>query len=188
MNWHRAIEVPWIVFIVYWAISALKTQPTAKQESSASRYGVVLLTVVGAVLVFSPAANAGVFGEWVFKPTAELADSGIPITWAGIALAVWARWHLGQYWSGRVTIKEDHKLIRTGPYSRLRHPIYTGLDLAFIGTAMTIDRWRAVVGVCLVIAGFWIKARREEQMLRAEFGEAFLAHQRDAGFLLPKWR
>ena len=67
-------------------------------------------------------------------------------TWGGIGLALWARVHLGQYWSARITLKEDHQLIRTGPYARLRHPIYTGLDLAAIGSAVVIDHWRCAAG------------------------------------------
>ena len=96
-------------------------------------------------------------------------------------MALWARWHLRQYWSARITIKEDHKLIRTGPYARLRHPIYSGLDLAAIGSAIAIDRWRCVMGIFLIILGYWIKA-----MLTAQFGAEFQEHCRHTGFLLPR--
>ena len=78
---------------------------------------------------------------------------GSVFTWMGIGLAIWARYHLAEYWSARVTIKEDHQLIRTGPYARLRHPIYSGLILAAIGSAVVIDQWRCVLGVCLVLTG-----------------------------------
>lgn len=108
--------------------------------------------------------------------------------WAGIALALWARWHLGQYWSGRITIKEGHRLIRTGPYARLRHPIYSGLVLAAAGTAIEIDQWRGVVAVCVVILGFWIKGKREEALLTKQFGAEFDEHRRATGFLFPKLR
>ena len=101
--------------------------------------------------------------------------TGVVLTWAGIAIALWARWHLGQYWSGRITLKEDHKLIRAGPYARLRHPIYSGLDLAAIGSALTINRWRCVVG-----------SKHEEGLLAGQFGAEFQEHPRQAGFLLPK--
>jgi len=106
----------------------------------------------------------------------------------GIALALCTRWHLGQYWSARITIKEDHTLIRTGPYARLRHPIYSGLDLAAIGSAFVTDRWRCVAGVCLIILGYWIKAKREEGMLTAQFGADFEEHRRHTGFLFPSFR
>jgi protein-S-isoprenylcysteine O-methyltransferase Ste14 len=83
---------------------------------------------------------------------------GSILTWMGIGLAIWARYHLAEYWSARITIKEDHQLIRTGPYTRLRHPIYSGIVLAAIGSAVVIDQWRCVLGVCLVLMGYCIKA------------------------------
>jgi protein-S-isoprenylcysteine O-methyltransferase Ste14 len=99
---------------------------------------------------------------------------------------LWARFHLGQYWSARVTIKKDHQLIRTGPYARLRHPIYSGLDLAVLGSALALDRWRCLAGDCLIVLGYWIKARKEEAMLSAQFAAGFQEHCRLTGFLLPR--
>jgi protein-S-isoprenylcysteine O-methyltransferase Ste14 len=186
MLWRYLIEGPWIVFAVYWTIGALKTRRTAKKESFTARYGVVAIEAVGFYLLLSHNGQIGILGRSVVPRTFDPRVIGIVLLWAGIGLALWARWHLGQYWSGRITIKEDHKLIRTGPYSRLRHPIYTGLDLAVIGTAIEIDQWRAAAAVCVVILGFVIKAKREEAMLAAEFGDAFVEHCRSTGFLLPK--
>ena len=186
MTWRHLIETPWIVFVAYWAVGALKTRRTERKESFASRYGILFLEIIGFVLLFSENTEIGVLGHRVFPRTYALALTGVVLTWAGIALALWARWHLGQYWSARITIKEDHKLIRTGPYGRLRHPIYSGLDLAAIGSALAIDRWRCVLGVCLIILGYVIKANREEAMLTAQFGADFQEHCRHAGFLLPR--
>jgi protein-S-isoprenylcysteine O-methyltransferase Ste14 len=118
----------------------------------------------------------------------ELAIVGVVLTWVGIGLAVWARYHLAEYWSARITIKEDHQLIRTGPYARLRHPIYTGLITATVGSAVVIDRWRCVLGVCLVVLGYCLKAGREEAMLSQKFGEAFREHKKHTGFLIPRLR
>lgn len=187
MTWRYLIEAPWIVFVVYWAIGALKTRRTEQKESFASRYGILFLEILGFALLFSDEAEIGFLGHRVVPRTYALGIAGVTLTWAGIALALWARWHLGQYWSARITIKEDHKLISTGPYARLRHPIYSGLDLAAIGSALAIDRWRCVVGVCLIILGYWIKARREEAMLTAQFGADFQEHSRHTGFLFPRF-
>jgi protein-S-isoprenylcysteine O-methyltransferase Ste14 len=187
MTWRYLFEFPWIIFIAYWVVSAFRTQRTAKKEAFAARYGIMFLEIVGFVLVFREDAGIGVLGEKVFERSYATGITGVALTWAGIALAIWARAHLGQYWSGRITIKEDHKLIRTGPYARLRHPIYSGLDLAVIGSAMAIDRWRCVAGVCVIIVGFWIKAKREESMLGAQFGSDFEEHRRHTGFLLPRF-
>jgi protein-S-isoprenylcysteine O-methyltransferase Ste14 len=186
VTWKYLIEGPWIVFVAYWAVGALKTRRTARTESFASRYGILFIEIVGFALVFMDETEFGVLGRRIFPRSYALGVTGVALTWAGIALALWARWHLGQYWSARITIKEDHKLIRTGPYARLRHPIYSGLDLAAIGSALAIDRWRCVAGVFLIILGYWIKARREEGMLTAQFGADFQEHCRHTGFLFPR--
>jgi protein-S-isoprenylcysteine O-methyltransferase Ste14 len=185
MTWRHLIEAPWIVFVAYWAIGALKTRRTERKETFVSRYGILFLEIVGFALLFLDEAEIGFLGHQVIPRTYAVAITGVAFTWAGIALALWARWHLGQYWSARVTIKEDHKLIRTGPYSRLRHPIYSGLDLAALGSAMTIDQWRCVAGICLIVLGYWIKAKKEEAMLTAQFGADFDEHRKHTGFLLP---
>jgi protein-S-isoprenylcysteine O-methyltransferase Ste14 len=187
MIWRVLIAVPWIVFALYWTLSALKTRRTVRRESLASRFGIVGLELLGYVMLFTGAIDAGVLGERVLPRTYALAIAGVAFTWAGIAIALWARWHLGQYWSARVTLKEGHQLIRTGPYAHFRHPMYSGLDLAAVGGALAIDEWRCVAGVCLIVLGYWIKARKEESMLAAQFGDAFKEHCRHTGFLIPKF-
>ncbi|MGA7289918.1 MAG: isoprenylcysteine carboxylmethyltransferase family protein [Terriglobales bacterium] len=185
--WRLLVEIPWIIFVVYWAAGALKTRRTVSRESFASRYGVLLLEVVGFVLLFSGEAGIGFLGHRIFPRTSALSFAGVALTWIGIALALWARWHLGQYWSARITLKEDHQLIRTGPYACFRHPIYSGLDLAVIGSGFAFDRWRCVAGVAFIILGYWIKAKKEESVLSERFGETFQEHRQHTGFLLPKF-
>jgi protein-S-isoprenylcysteine O-methyltransferase Ste14 len=188
MPWDYLITGPWIVFAVYWGIGAFKTRATVKKESFLARYGVMAIEVVGFYVLSSQDAAIGVLGRRVVSRTVELRVAGVILIWLGIGLALWARWHLGQYWSGRITIKEGHRLIRTGPYARLRHPIYSGLVLAAIGTAIEIDQWRGVAAVCIIIFGFWIKGKREEALLTKQFGAEFEEHRRATGFLLPKLR
>lgn len=183
---HYLIEGPWIVFVAYWAVGALKTRATIRRESFASRYGVLLLEILGFALLFSEITDLGVLGRHFLPRTTIVAFIGVALTWAGIGIALWARYNLGQYWSARITLKEDHQLIRTGPYAYLRHPIYTGLDLAAIGSALVIDHWRCVLGVCLIITGYVIKAKREESLLAGQFGAAFDEHRKRTGFLLPR--
>jgi protein-S-isoprenylcysteine O-methyltransferase Ste14 len=188
MIWRYLITGPWLIFVAVWLVGALKTRRTVSKETLTSRYGVLLMEVLGDVLIFITAAGIGRLGDLVAPRTYTVAVVGVALTWIGIAIALWARWHLGQFWSSRVTLKENHELIRTGPYAHFRHPIYSGLDLAAIGGTLAIDQWRCVIGVALVVLGYWIKARTEESMLAAQFGEAFQEHCRHTGFLLPKFR
>lgn len=182
------IELPWIVFLIYWLIGAIRTRPTRVRESFVSRYSVLLIEVAGFVLLFADSAGIGWLGNKVLPRTLASAVVGVALTWLGVGLAIWARYHLAEYWSARITLKEDHQLIRTGPYSRLRHPIYSGLILAAIGSAAVIDRWRCVVGVCLVVIGYCLKAGKEEKLLSQQFGDAFQEHRRHTGFLIPHFR
>lgn len=182
------IEFPWIVFLAYWFIGAIKTRPTRFEESFASRYGILLIEVAGFVLLFADSAGIGWLGNRFLPRTRASALLGVALTWLGIGLAIWARYHLAEYWSARITLKEDHQLIRTGPYSHLRHPIYSGVILAAIGSAVVIDQWRCAMGVCLVVIGYCLKAGREEKLLSQQFGDAFQEHRRHTGFLIPRFR
>jgi protein-S-isoprenylcysteine O-methyltransferase Ste14 len=184
---HYWFEVPWLAFGAYWIVGAMKTRATIRREPFLARYGVMFVEIVGFTLLFDGDADVGLLGHRFFHRTETTAIAGLALTWIGIAIAIWARYHLGQFWSGRITLKEGHQLIRSGPYARLRHPIYTGLDLAAIGSALVIGHWRCVAGVCVIMTGFVIKAKREEKLLAGQFGDAFEEHQRQTGFLLPRF-
>jgi protein-S-isoprenylcysteine O-methyltransferase Ste14 len=103
-----------------------------------------------------------------------------------VAFAIWARRHIGRNWSGQVTIRKEHELIRTGPYARIRHPIYTGILLALAGTALAIGEYRAILAFAVIAIGFIVKAKREESFLAMQFGPAFDEHRQQTGFFLPR--
>jgi hypothetical protein len=117
MIWRVLMAAPWVVFCVYWLLGALKTKRTMSKEPFGSRYGVLVLEVGGFILVFTELGGVGT--QYFLARTYVLAITGVAFTWVGIGIAVWARWHLGQYWSARVTLKEGHQLIRTGPYASI---------------------------------------------------------------------
>jgi protein-S-isoprenylcysteine O-methyltransferase Ste14 len=104
---------------------------------------------------------------------------------AGLAFSVWARVHLGKNWSGVVTIKEDHELIRSGPYALARHPIYTGILVAFIGTAIARNEWRGLVAVVIVFAALWRKLKLEERWLGETFGDRYAKYRDEVAALIP---
>jgi protein-S-isoprenylcysteine O-methyltransferase Ste14 len=99
---------------------------------------------------------------------------------------MWARISLGQYWSDKVVLKVDHQLIRSGPYARMRHPIYSGVLLGVAGSALVINEWRGVLAFVLLLTNYAIKANREDKILAGAFAEDFNEHKRRAGFLLPR--
>jgi protein-S-isoprenylcysteine O-methyltransferase Ste14 len=83
---------------------------------------------------------------------------------------VWARVHLGMNWSGTVTVTEGHELITSGPYAVVRHPIYTGLLLAFGGSALARAALRGILAVALAFWSLWRKLRIEKTWMREQFG------------------
>jgi protein-S-isoprenylcysteine O-methyltransferase Ste14 len=104
---------------------------------------------------------------------------------AGLFFACWARHVLGRNWSGVVTLKDDHELIRTGPYRFVRHPIYTGLLLAFVGCAVARDEWRGVLAVVIAYVSLWRKSLLEERWMIDTFGDAYRRFRSEVPALIP---
>ncbi|HTS05899.1 MAG TPA: isoprenylcysteine carboxylmethyltransferase family protein [Candidatus Eisenbacteria bacterium] len=178
--------MPWSVFAAYWLVTALRVKRTKEREKSADR----LITIVVVVVAYEM-----LFAHWSLGPLqlrfvpneSWIAWAGIAITWVGVALAIWARYCLGAYWSARVTLKEGHQLISSGPYAYVRHPIYTGMLVGCIGAALVVGEWRGVLAVILLLLAHSRKAMREESLLTREFGEAYASYKTRTGFLFPKF-
>lgn len=180
------IDALWILFGLYWLVPALKRKRTKRRETWAQR-AVYMLPLWGAIwLLLRPEARYRWLSERFMPAGAAMEWTGVILTGAGVAVAIWARWHLGANWSGTVTLKEGHELIRTGPYRWVRHPIYTGILLALLGTAIAAGEVRGLVAVAIAWASFYFKARREEAFLTQEFGEKFGIHARETGMFVPR--
>jgi protein-S-isoprenylcysteine O-methyltransferase Ste14 len=104
----------------------------------------------------------------------------------GVAIAWWARLHLGRLWSARITRKADHKVVDSGPYAIVRHPIYAGLLLSLAATAAAKGTILGLAGFAILLIGIWLKARLEERWLTGELGEdAYGNYCRRVPMLLP---
>ncbi len=179
---------PWYAFIIVWSVAALWVKTTKVSEPISSRLAYSSLMAAGFYLLFSQRAAVGILKERFMGTGDWIQVAGIVLTFVGVALSIWARIILGENWSGRITKKVDHELIRTGPYAYVRHPIYSGLMLATIGTALVVGEWKGVAAIPLVLAAESIKARREEQFMMDEFGETYREYRQRTGFLIPRWR
>ncbi len=144
------------------------------------------MSLAGFVLLYNNDPHFGVLNRRFLPWHYGIFFLGAALTWAGVAFAIWARVHIGRYWSASVALKAGHELIRTGPYSRIRHPIYTGMLMAVAGTALAVGRYRGIVALAIILAGFVWKSKREEALLAGQFGAAFDEHRRHAGFFLPR--
>jgi protein-S-isoprenylcysteine O-methyltransferase Ste14 len=177
--------IPWYGFAAYWAISAFRVNRTKAAETSIQRLATLAVMTISFLLLFDQKLPAGPLDRRFPGPESTLAWAGVALTAAGLGLAVWARFCLGRYWSARVTLKQDHRLIRGGPYAWVRHPIYTGMLGGALGRTLVLGEWRGVLAVVLMLVTHSLKARREEAMLYRQFGEEYASYRRSTGFLFP---
>ena len=183
----HAMTLAWWVFLVYWAIASFRVKPTAEREGWLSRLPHLLIMVGAFTLLFWDHLDLGPLDHQFVARSPVVRWMGVASTWVGITFAIWARVHIGQNWSSKVTLKEDHQFIRSGPYSRVRHPIYSGILLAVVGTAMVLGEWRDILGVCLVFLAHWFKAQKEEALMTRQFGSVYEEYKKQTGALIPRF-
>jgi len=178
---YMAAMIGWVLFSIYWEIAAKSAAAAKSSESSGSRGVHVLLTNVALLLEIAPIRGLGRF----MAVAPLIMTAGLAVEALGLLLAIWARRHLGRNWSGEITIKEDHQLIRSGPYKWLRHPIYTGLLTMYVGTAIVTGEWLALIGLMIAAFAYWRKIRLEEASLNVAFGTEYDAYRRGTWALVP---
>ena len=181
-----AMSWVWITWAVSWAVAAAWANRTEARPTVSAEllYRVVTMAGIGLLFVAARMAHPGP-RFWHTPP--PVGWCLVALTFAGFAFCWWARIHLGRLWSSSVTRKSDHRIIDTGPYSLVRHPIYTGIITAALAMAANQATLGALIGLALVIVGFWIKARLEERFLRQELGaEVYDAYTRRTGMLVPR--
>lgn len=180
-----AFAVIWIAWLASWMLAALWANRTEKRAPSRETFTYQVAILAGAALL----------APWTARrlAAAPLWNVGLPgggalsaLTLAGLLFTWWARLHLGRLWSGTITRKQGHHIVDTGPYSLVRHPIYSGLITAILASAIAAATWPALIGGALITVGLWLKARIDERFLTAELGEAaYGAYRRRVPMLVP---
>jgi len=177
------ILICWIVFVCYWAFSA--TEAKKSKRLNARWFGFRLLLIIILVIYFETSFSVR-FGTFHFSATASpiLSAIGALLCGAGIALAIWARYHLGKNWGMPMTRREEPELVTSGPYAYIRHPIYTGVIVAIIGSGFASGAgW---LMVCVLYAGYFIvSAFVEEKTLSAEFPQQYKEYKKHTKMLIP---
>lgn len=174
----------WLIFIAYWILCTLRVKAIAEQQSLwsalAHRVPVGLGYFLLIVQKLPPPLNR------VLVPhTNWTLATGAVICGFGLFVTLWARWTLAGNWSSDVTFKQGHQLIKTGPYQFVRHPIYTGLLVMTLGTAINAGRLRCWLNIVVIGIGFWIKLKQEERLLRRHFPGEYPAYQKQVKALVP---
>jgi len=172
-----ALGVGWIVFLLYWLVAAIGVK---RGRSHWRRFAGIRVVLAVAVVVLTRVRAFR--GHSTHDPW--LAGAGLAMFVLGLGLAVWARVHLGRNWGPPMTEKQAPDLISTGPYRWIRNPIYSGLILAMIGTALAINvYWLVFVAL---LGGFFVySAVVEQRFLAAQFPDTYPAYQRSTKLLVP---
>ena len=176
----------WAAWVVSWIVASWWSARTQKRAARSTELLYHVLIGVGAVLMTpwaargvgaAPLWNPGVIGSYLL---AAAVLAGLMFTW-------WARIHLGRLWSSAITRKENHRIVDSGPYALVRHPIYTGLIAAILASAIAEATLTALIGAALIVLGLRVKARAEERFLIGELGaDAYEAYRRGVPMLVPR--
>ena len=173
----------WIAWIGYWVFRAFGTKHTVERGGFMGYRVVAALVFAGLALLgrlLHVSAHAA-----LWRPSLALGVVGACTVAVGLVFSVWARASLGENWSAEVTFKQDHELIESGPYALARHPIYTGLILMALGTAIRDGQAIAFAVVVCLCCALWSKARREEQIMTAHFPDAYAVYRSRVHAVIP---
>jgi protein-S-isoprenylcysteine O-methyltransferase Ste14 len=181
----ETLELIWIVWLLSWVAASFWSGRTQRRVGTLETWtyraamiagGILLVPWTAWTLAETPLWDVGYGGAYVL---AAVMVAGLTFTW-------WARVHLGRLWSSAITRKEGHRIVDTGPYGVVRHPIYTGIIVGLLATAAAEATATALVGAALIIFGLWLKASSEERFLMVELGpDAYGPYCRRVPMLIP---
>jgi protein-S-isoprenylcysteine O-methyltransferase Ste14 len=172
------IAVGWLAFWIYWLVKAVGVKPG---RSSWNRFALVRVAVI--IVVFA-LVRAGAFRGHTTARDPWRLGIGLVLFLSGLGLAVWARVNLGRNWGAPMSEKSDPDLVTTGPYASIRHPIYSGLLLALLGTAIAVNLY-LLVPVAVLGAYFVYAATREERRMAELFPDSYPEYKRSTKMLIP---
>ncbi len=180
-----AMAALWVAWVVSWGVAAFWSNRTEKRGSIVGEIGFRILFWAGASLVLAPLPGWR-FDAQLWRLNGALNWILVALTAAGFSFVWWARIHLGRLWSDWLTKKAGHRVVETGPYRLVRHPIYFGLIVAAFTTAIEKGTSFALSGAVILSFAFFTRARREERFLRIELGgDAYDAYARKTAMLAP---
>jgi protein-S-isoprenylcysteine O-methyltransferase Ste14 len=182
-----ALKIIWLIVIGYWVISSFNTRKTKKKTNGFKNFIYYWLPLLVAVFLLGP-------GEWFghtwlrenfVEHTNTVGITGLVFCIAGAVICCWARYTLGKNWALSVQEKSNHELITNGLYKIIRHPIYTGLIILFVGNAVIVGDYRAILSVLIVVISFVFKLKKEEKLMKGLFGEQYQKYKQKTNALIP---
>jgi protein-S-isoprenylcysteine O-methyltransferase Ste14 len=181
----RGFTFLWGGWGLFWLLAARWSAPTEQRQTAVARVVHLAFVLTGSALLFVMPSTAGFLGRTLPGAGTATAVAGLSLTLIGLAFASWARVTMGRMWSAQVTLKAGHVIIDRGPYALARHPIYTGILLAFLGTAAARGTVAGFLGFAIVSIGLVVKLRQEEKLLLGHFGAAYEGYRGRVKGLVP---
>jgi protein-S-isoprenylcysteine O-methyltransferase Ste14 len=182
----RVIQLLWTAIFVIWAIASFTAKRTTESAPSEWKAKLALLAVwLSWWLALRQGNWPGLLATRFVPEGMPGAYVGLALTGLGLGFALWARFYIGRNWDGMVVLKEDHQLVRTGPYSLVRHPIYSGFMLATLGTAITQGEIGRLLAMPVIVIAWGYKARVEEAFLTRRFPQQYEQYRREVKALIP---
>ncbi|HYD18059.1 MAG TPA: isoprenylcysteine carboxylmethyltransferase family protein [Patescibacteria group bacterium] len=173
----------WAGWALYWVVAA-QFVLRRKWDESLRRLQHTVPTLFALIAIFH-AGRVHQLNWGEFHNIDLVKILGVFMTAVGHSYSIWARRHLGKYWSGTVALKEGHRLVTTGPYAYVRHPIYTGLFTAVVGTVLAAATWSAICGFAVMLLAHYIKWKREERLMLQEFGQEYRDYMAKTKAIVP---
>jgi protein-S-isoprenylcysteine O-methyltransferase Ste14 len=173
------MRIACFTWLLFWIWSSRGVKRTARRESFWSGLSHRLALMCGMILIYTGR------GPRLIPQSEAINLFAVALTWGGVLFSIWARAILGRNWSSSVTLKQEHELISTGPYSKVRNPIYTGMLLGGLGIVVAVGTAGAIVGYLIAFAALLRKSLIEQRMLTAHFGEAYNTYRRRTKLLIP---
>jgi len=163
------LSLIWLAWVTSWIIASFWSGRTKSHVHTLDSWAYRLPILAGAILL-TPPVERFLGAEQLYRLGNAGTYVAAVVVVLGLSFTWWARIHLGRFWSNAITHKEDHRIIDTGPYGMVRHPIYTGQIIGLLATGLAVGNWAAMLGVVLISLGECQKARMEERFLSAELG------------------
>ena len=174
----------WLVLLLAWLPGYFRQPKTQRMPIPAIQIATTALIALAFFLLFG--RRLGALGTPLIPPNPALGALGAGLCIAAVLFAIWARVTLGKNWSGAVAVvHEGHELVQTGPYRLVRHPIYTGLLFAMLGTALATGTRASYLGVLLALIAFLIRIRIEEQLMTSQFPKQYPTYKERTRALIP---
>ncbi len=173
----------WGIYLLYWAVSSFSQKPSTEKPKSVSYFVAVFLFGSSFMMILVPELFN--LSAIPINKSLLLDITSMLICASGLAVCVWARTNLAGNWSNTLDFKKGHELIQSGPYKLIRHPIYAGFLLMFLGSAMATSKLGGIIGFVILLAGCLLRIRLEEDLMMKHFPVEYCEYKKNTKALVP---